>query len=281
LPTPSATPPPPSWRVWLQPYRTVAAAAAAGTCGVVIGYPFDFVKTRMQTHGYKTMREVLRTTVQHEGVRGVFRGIVPPLFTVSMVKAISFHTYESTKAALGARRAATRGGGSGSQEALGDAAAAGFVAGTAIALVSGPLELVKVQMQLGALIRRLDPSVPVFRGSVACARYIVQRHGVAGLYKGFTCHFARDALGTALYFWLYEAAHRVASPTGRRADASALVHFTAGGAAGVGCWLVVFPIDLVKSRLQKDACLPRPVYRYADDLTPYPTLPYPTPAGPG
>ena len=245
----------------LRPYRTVLAAAAAGTCGVVIGYPFDFVKTRMQTHGFTSMGEVVRTTLQHEGARGFFRGMIPPLFTVSFVKAVSFHTFETTKASLTERRVAAGGQG----DALADVAASGFVAGTTIAVVSGPLELVKIQMQLGALMRRLDPAAPVFNGSVACARYIVKRHGIAGLYKGFSCHFLRDSFGTALYFWLYEGVHRVASPTGRRADASPWVHFMAGGAAGVGCWLVVFPVDLVKSRLQKDACLPRPVYRYVRD----------------
>lgn len=73
--------------------------------------------------------------------------------------------------------------------------------------------------------------------------------------------YLREAVGTAVYFATYESINRVFSPTGKRSDASAFVHFWAGGLAGTASWLTVFPVDLVKSRLQKDALAVNAQYR--------------------
>jgi Mitochondrial carrier protein len=34
----------------------------------------------------------------------------------------------------------------------------------------------------------------------------------------------------------------------------------AGGTCGILCWIVVFPIDLIKSVMQKDIMAPKPTY---------------------
>lgn len=68
----------------------------------------------------------------------------------------------------------------------------------------------------------------------------------------------RDTIGTAVYFGTYETTKRAlsspASPPGP------LTHFMAGGICGILCWIVVFPIDLVKSVMQKDIMAPKPTY---------------------
>jgi len=136
---------------------------------------------------------VVKDTIKHEGTAGFFRGIVPPLLTVSVIKSLSFNMYESAKVAFAAAHAETG-------ETVGDAIAAGFVTGTTIAVISSPLELIKLQvikefltcgsycyqqMQLQSLAKRLDPNAPQFKGNFDCARQIYKSRGVSGFYLGF------------------------------------------------------------------------------------------------
>ncbi|RUS31220.1 mitochondrial carrier domain-containing protein, partial [Jimgerdemannia flammicorona] len=68
----------------------------------------------------------------------------------------------------------------------------------------------------------------------------------------------RDTLGTSVYFGSYETVKRLlTTPT---SPAGPLTHFLAGGLCGIFCWLVVFPIDLVKSVIQKEAMHPHPTH---------------------
>lgn len=82
-------------------------------------------------------------------------------------------------------------------------------------------------------------------------RYLYKSQGVRTFFTGLHLHILRDALGTALYFGSYEAFHLALSPTGKRDGAGPLIHFLSGGLAGMSSWLLIFPIDLVKSRIQK------------------------------
>lgn len=68
----------------------------------------------------------------------------------------------------------------------------------------------------------------------------------------------RDTIGTAVYFGTYESTKRVLSSPS--SPPGPLTHFMAGGTCGILCWIVVFPIDLIKSVMQKDIMAPKPTY---------------------
>ncbi|KAI9257422.1 mitochondrial carrier protein-domain-containing protein [Sporodiniella umbellata] len=56
--------------------KTVIAASSAAIVGVISGYPFDSVKTRLQTQHYNSITACVKQTYKEEGVRGFFRGII-------------------------------------------------------------------------------------------------------------------------------------------------------------------------------------------------------------
>ncbi|KAJ3092716.1 hypothetical protein HK102_003895 [Quaeritorhiza haematococci] len=87
---------------------------------------------------------------------------------------------------------------------------------------------------------------------------IVRMKGVRGLYGGAHLHLLRDGLGTAMYFGGYEVAKHMLIPV---LGNGPIVHILAGGFAGTSCWLVLFPIDLTKSVIQRDYLRPNPRYR--------------------
>ncbi|KAI9594608.1 mitochondrial carrier domain-containing protein [Syncephalis fuscata] len=245
--------------------RTVVAASCAAVTSVFCGFPFDSVKTRMQTHNYRSLSDCVRKTYRVEGVRGFFRGIVPPLLTVSVLRATSFSVYERSKAKLRDLY--------GRPENIFNLGAIAFIAGgtsgAAIAALSCPFELVKIQRQLQVLVweqrvkelRRtlMDPQAsaearlaaqhaqqrlidPRTQPTWASVKEIVRLRGPS----------VRDLAGTGTYFAGYECIKRTLSAIEGDGRTSSGVHFLAGGLAGVFCWLLTFPLDLVKSLIQKD-----------------------------
>ncbi|RKP25583.1 mitochondrial carrier domain-containing protein, partial [Syncephalis pseudoplumigaleata] len=233
--------------------RTVVAASCAAVTSVFCGFPFDSVKTRMQTHNYRSLTDCVRKTYRVEGVRGFFRaGIAPPLLTVSVLRATSFSVYERAKSSL----YRLHGSSDVTLLSLGAIAfVAGGASGTAVAALSCPFELVKIQRQLQVLVwerqqRLVDPrSQPTW----ASVKEIVRLRGPLGLFYGLQSHLVRDLAGTGTYFAGYECIKRVlASIEGGNGRTSSGVHFLAGGLAGVFCWMLTFPLDLVKSLIQKD-----------------------------
>ena len=280
---------------WIQDNKTLIASYLAGMCGVFTGYPLDGLKTRMQTHGFHSLRSCVKDTLHHEGFRGFYRGVIPPLLTTSILKSMAFTIYERTKSRLSQDDVG--------RPSLGHCFMGGAVAGTTLSVVSSPLELVKVQMQLQRLMLRqhqpspmalswaysipswsrapawlslqhqgpkampfstiqlsawaMQPSITTpttpYRHSVDCALRILREGGLSRLYRGFNAQVLREAIGFGTYFASYEFMCRVLAPGKSRTDAGTAVHFISGGLSGMLIWMVIFPFDLVKSKLQKEA----------------------------
>ncbi|OAD72993.1 hypothetical protein PHYBLDRAFT_113141, partial [Phycomyces blakesleeanus NRRL 1555(-)] len=233
--------------------RTIVAASSAAITSVTAGFPFDSLKTRMQTHHYNSVLSCLKITFAEEGARGFFRGMIPPLVTVSIIKSVSFSIYENTKARLKEQGIK----GDTLQSTFGLSMLSGGASGAFIALLSCPLELVKIQRQLEYVAMKEQAALgvvtggPVRSSSLYAAQQIVSRKGILGLWTGVRLHSGRDTLGTSIYFGSYESAKFIISG-GNSAASNPLTHFMAGGCCGVLSWLVVFPVDLVKSVIQKD-----------------------------
>ncbi|KAI1620817.1 MC family mitochondrial carrier protein [Exophiala viscosa] len=78
----------------------------AGEALWIASYPFDVVKSKMQTDGfgpdqkYKSMRDCFAKTWMVEGMRGFWKGIVPTLARAMPVSAGTFAVVEMTMRAL-------------------------------------------------------------------------------------------------------------------------------------------------------------------------------------
>lgn len=201
--------------------------------------------------------------MREEGVRGLFRGASIPLITITFVRTSSFSIYTGTKAWLDAHwgkntkgelwRTALYGG-------LG-----GMTSGTVISCGSAPFELVKVQRQLEFLIasqrqKAAGQSNAVFKpqSGFRAALDIYRTHGgLRGFYLGFPLHLSRDTLGSALYFGIYDTLRAVANQLEARKQTMGLpgpvVSFLIGSSAGMLSWLLVYPVDLLKTQIQRDA----------------------------
>ena len=74
-----------------------ALGSIAGACGATAVYPIDLVKTRMQNQRtgayigelmYRNSWDCFKKVIRHEGLTGLYRGLVPQLMGVAPEKAI-------------------------------------------------------------------------------------------------------------------------------------------------------------------------------------------------
>ncbi|KXS21658.1 mitochondrial carrier [Gonapodya prolifera JEL478] len=245
-------------------HRVTIASGVMSITGTLVGFPFDSLKTRMQTHKYASLLQCVRDTWRAEGLLGFYRGVVPPLLTITTVKSISFSIYAAARDRMYALSALPR-------DLTLVAAVSSFsgaLTGAAVSVLACPLELVKVQRQLERLLvaerngnGNGTGAVRIAEGSSwRTARNIYRVNGVAGLYRGFPMQVAKESVGTAVYFGTYEAAkYALLQLLPNHAPAA---HFLAGGTCGVLSWLVIFPADLLKSVVQRDAQLPPAQRKY-------------------
>jgi solute carrier family 25 phosphate transporter 23/24/25/41 len=63
--------------------------AISGSIGATTVFPINLLRTRLQTQGtamlpyeYDGLKDVLRRTIKHEGIRGLFKGLTPNLLKV-------------------------------------------------------------------------------------------------------------------------------------------------------------------------------------------------------
>ncbi|GAU95397.1 hypothetical protein RvY_07021-2 [Ramazzottius varieornatus] len=150
---------------------------------------------------------------------------------------------------------------------------AGGAGGTAGAIVTCPLEVVKTRLQssvatfddvrpkraspTSTLTDRSTPtkdSAPrgLFRNLklVRCLKYIVETEGPRGLFKGLAPTVFGVAPSRAIYFSFYSTSKAFFND--RLPPNSPLVHICSAGTAGISACTVTNPVWFVKTRLQLD-----------------------------
>lgn len=76
--------------------------------------------------------------------------------------------------------------------------------------------------------------------SIAATREIIRRYGFLGLYTGFKLHLARDVVGSAIYFGVYEATKQAMTSFSKTEKANTpLAVATAGMLCGMCSWSLV------------------------------------------
>jgi solute carrier family 25 carnitine/acylcarnitine transporter 20/29 len=207
---------------------------SAGIVGTIIGYPLDLVKTRMQTSGCGaslTIVGVASSVVRREGILALYKGIAPPLISLSILNTLNFSSYSFFRHLYRAKHGWDHRN-----------AVAGMSGAPIGAMVSTVENLVKTQMQLDNISRKR------FEGSWHCVRSLVQSHGLSVLYTGHVINTFREITFLGCYFFTYEGLrHGLVSGAHVHAQLAVPV---AGGMAGALSWFVSFPLDCVRAGVQ-------------------------------
>ncbi len=269
-PPPTSSTPPPIINLKVE----ALGGFSAGIIGTVIGYPLDLVKTRMQTstliqqkqptptpkspsttkppNFFQVGYQILRT----EGLTSLYKGMTPPLISLSILNTITFTSYNYLRSEVyHAHR------GFDIRNAL-----AGMTCAPMCSSISTVEHFIKTQMQLDNI------HLNRFTSSWHCMQTLVKEHGssIRILYLGHGVNTLREAVFIGTYFYTYEGM-RVKlddwfgssggsnryyydddDETSRNIDQKApawTIPF-AGGLSGAWAWFVSFPLDCVKAGVQ-------------------------------
>ena len=199
----------------------------AGGFATGMTYPFDLIRTRLAAQPepkvYRGLLHAGTSIVEHEGARGLYRGLAPALIAVVPYMGIQFAVYEALKRRLHIRSGA-KPGDSGGQGRGGDGGGVwghlvcGCAAGCISKLLTLPLDVTKKRLQISSapteVRQRLQPSyiIQPCRGSAAAgARVgglelgrsimrtwagIFSREGLAGFFRGGSPSVLKTALSS-------------------------------------------------------------------------------------
>ncbi|PKU34379.1 solute carrier family 25 member hypothetical protein [Limosa lapponica baueri] len=121
--------------------------------------------------------------------------------------------------------------------------------------LSDPLEIPWTSSTMAASgnvkLKSTVPEFPVYRGPIHCFRTVLQKEGIAGIYRGVGAMLLRDVPGYCLYFIPYTFFCGWITPDGCISPSPSSI-WLAGGVAGAISWGTATPMDVVKSRLQAD-----------------------------
>lgn len=201
--------------------KKLVPGATHGTTVTIMGFPFDTVKARMQTGLYTNSLSCIRSTWRLEGLTGFYRGCGVPLLSHMLKRPLQFPFFNHLINIF-------------SDYPVTGPYMAGVVSAASTTLIGTPLQVIKIKQQTDSKM-----STPQF----IIHRY--RQHGLPSFYKGFRITMMKDGgfggcfLGT--YYHL----------RARNGSDSISTNFFNGSVAHIATWALLFPIDLIKSTIQK------------------------------
>ncbi|XP_019622490.1 PREDICTED: mitochondrial basic amino acids transporter-like [Branchiostoma belcheri] len=232
------------------------AGCFGGAAGVVVGHPFDTVKVRLQTQStnkplYRGTLHCFAEIVRKETAFGLFKGMTSPLIGLTFINAIVFGVHGNLLRTLGEGR-------------LLNTFLAGAAAGAVQSVVCSPMELAKTRMQLMGLGEKKKKRKEI-KNSLHCLLKIYRAEGLRGCYRGMFLTLWRDAPSFGAYFVTYDTVCQMLAPDGSDNNTGVGTLLFAGGMAGVSAWLITYPVDVMKSRIQADGVGGKSVYKGTSD----------------
>lgn len=177
----------------------ILAAVTTGALAVGMAQPTDVVKVRMQAQSgmaprrYRNSFQAYRTIGREEGMRGLYKGMLPNIARNSIVNAAELVCYDSVKEAILSRGL------------LGDNISCHFVAafgaGFCATVVASPVDVVKT--------RYMNAGAGLYSGAIECAVRMFHEGGLFAFYKGFTPSFVRLGSWNICMFITYEQLQRL------------------------------------------------------------------------
>ncbi|KAI9737308.1 MAG: hypothetical protein M1818_005841 [Claussenomyces sp. TS43310] len=223
-------------------YATFSAGAIAGISEILIMYPLDVAKTRIQlqtgTGGadhYNGMVDCFRKIIKNEGFGRLYRGIEAPILMEAPKRATKFAANDKWgqfyRNAFGVP-----------QMTQSLSVLTGATAGATESFVVVPFELVKIRLQDRAQAGR-------YTGMLDCVSKIVKQEGPLALYNGLESTMWRHILWNAGYFGCIFQVRELLPKTDNK-NTQMLYDMLSGATGGTVGTIVNTPMDVIKSRIQ-------------------------------
>lgn len=237
------------WEEWDGEGSFIVHCIAGGAAGIVehtATFPFDTVKTHMQSYcnhcpDKNTCTSTLRRISNLNGVKGFYRGVQTMIYGCAPAHALYFSSYEITKkwvtssSSIGSNGLAT----SPAQQFMSpiQGALAGCVSTFFHDTVMTPMDTVKQRMQLGHY-------TSVGNGLSS----IVKSEGFMALYRSLPVTLATNLPYGSIMFAVNEGLKDYLTSDG--SPATIITYMIAGSGAGCIASSITTPLDRIKTKLQ-------------------------------
>lgn len=229
---------------WVHEYETrfnptanLVAGGFGGLCSLVVGFPFDTVKVRLQTSpgsAYRGGLDCLRKIVLNEGFLSLYRGM-SGLVCVALPRfALMFHSNAVARNFLDSTQTLSP-----SVQIIWSGLMSQVIV---VPLIVAPLERIKVLIQVD--------TAGQMKGQLDCVRQVYLSEGLTGFFRGTLVTYARDMPSFATYFFVYDIVRNHLFRDKDTGLVGPMGTLLAGAAAGIAGWAVAIPADVVKNRHQ-------------------------------
>ena len=166
----------------------LCAGALAGMTGTALTHPLDTIRLRLAlpNHGYSGIGNAFTTVVRTEGVRALYKGLVPTLAGIAPYAAINFASYDVAKKAYY--------GADGKQDPISNLFVGG-ASGTFSATVCYPLDTVRRRMQMKG---------KTYDGMGDALMTIARKEGMKGFFRGWAANTLKVVPQNSIRFVSYE-----------------------------------------------------------------------------
>ncbi|CAH1636072.1 unnamed protein product [Spodoptera littoralis] len=224
----------------------------ASIVGICIVFPLDLVKTRLQNQTigpngekqYKNMLDCFKQTYRAEGYFGMYRGSGVNILLVTPEKAIKLAANDVFRYYLANPDGTI---------SLLNQTISGAGAGLYQALITTPMELLKIQLQdagrIEAQIKAAGGTIPPRPTAWGLTKKLYSQGGFFGFYRGIRATAIRDVGFSAIYFPMFA----ILSKWGQKPDEITPPFwwsFISGYVAGSTSAVAVTPADVIKTRMQ-------------------------------
>lgn len=185
-------------------YQHLVAGVSGGLTSTLILHPLDLLKIRLAVNDglknrpkYHNLRNAIGQIIREEGVRGLYRGVVPNCWGAGTAWGFYFLFYNAIKAWM-------LDGNVNKQLGAGKHMLAAAEAGVLTLFITNPIWVVKTRLCLQyAGSNAVLPTSKTYTGTLDAFIKVYRYEGIAGLYKGITPGIFGVSHG-ALQFMAYE-----------------------------------------------------------------------------
>lgn len=203
------------------------AGCLCGFVQTVVGHPFDTAKVLLQTASISKSAQRRPVSRSKVTLSTLYRGVTYPFLFNGFFGAVTFGCNDHLRR----------------QPAFANNYQTGYVTGALGAVLTTPVDLQKVRAQSVSCVK------PTSTGKRTLGNDLATSNLRSFLFRGFVPTFHRESIGSSIYFGTYASLQE-------QRGSNPLLH---GGLSGVLSWLVTYPIDTVKTRVQAgraDSMLP-------------------------
>nr|XP_055210930.1 solute carrier family 25 member 33-like [Gorilla gorilla gorilla] len=248
------------------------AGGCGGTVGAIFTCPLEVIKTRLQSSrlalrtvyypqvhlgtisGAGMVRptsvtpglfQVLKSILEKEGPKSLFRGLGPNLIGVAPSRAVYFACYSKAKEQFNGIFVPNS-----NIVHIFSAGSAAFITNS----LMNPIWMVKTRMQLEQKVRGSKQM-----NTLQCARYVYQTKGIRGFCRGLTASYAGIS-ETIICFAIYESLKKylkeaplASSANGTEKNSTSFFGLMAAAALSKGCAsCIAYPHEVIRTRLREE-----------------------------